>query len=315
MSRIGKTTQPAVRSATETSGKGATRATRAPQASEWSTGRGSALRSTAAKVIGNPRQQAPGVRPAFPAPGSPPPGMPRLDPSKVTVKGGSLADVEKMLTLLWENGGATGQACVTDLVKAANANGLDVNLGVDLGGAYMKAGPAGSQYPFSPAVLNVSPGGIPLPTDFAGQARVMMSLVHEFQHLGPQAAYSGTTYGEALAYKVGYDFLRDDLGLSPQEIRQTLGPIDPTYVLGTMQREYGITISNAFLEMMRKDLGVSGTGLPNDVISGSNTGSTSSSPLAAAGLSEQDLFEIAQDIATPNADVRHLSDDPADANR
>jgi hypothetical protein len=241
--------------------------------------------------------------------------MPRLDASKVTVKGGTLADVEKMLTLLWENGGATGRACVTDLVKAANANGLEVNLGVDLKGAYMQAGPAGSRYPFSPPVLNMSPGAVPLPTDFAGQARAMMSLVHEFQHLGPQAAYSGTTYGEALAYKVGYDFLRDDLGLSPQEIRQTLGPIDATYILGTMQREYGITISNAFLEMMRKKLGITGNGRPNDAISGSNTGSTSSSPLAASGLGEQDLFEIVQDIATPNADVRHLSDDPTDPNR
>jgi hypothetical protein len=31
-------------------------------------------------------------------------------------------------------------------------------------------------------------------------------------------------------------------------------------------------------------------------------------------LNEVELMEIAQDIATPNADIRHLSDNPTDPN-
>jgi hypothetical protein len=234
-----------------------------------------------------------------PAQAGSPPGMPVMDTSKLTVTGGTAADVQAQLSFMWTNGGAAGQQYVTDVVNKVNSAGMRVGFSVpgvpgvaqggwDSQGAFMNfAGPPG------------------IPTAFNDQARMMMTMVHEFEHASNDGAYSGTTYGEARAYQKGYDFLKG-LGLSNADIRNTLGAGDPTYILGTMQSEYGITISNAFLEMMR-GIGVGSSGL-RDVVAGSNTGATSSSPRDAAGdgLDKTELWNIAADIAA-GVPPRHLT--------
>jgi len=212
--------------------------------------------------------------------------MPRIDPAKVTVTGGTVADVEQMLGFMWANGGAGGQNFVKDLVAKINSDGMRIELGAHV--------PGGAQG--GPGIMRFGTSVFPIPADFNMQVASMMTMVHEFQHAGPDWAYAGTTYGEALAYKAGYDFMKDSLGLTNAEIRDTLGAGNPTYILGTMMTEYQITMSNAFLEMMRK-IGVGGSGGLNDVIAGSNTGANSTSPNSNGDtLDTTALFEIAKDL-------------------
>ncbi|MBN1206500.1 MAG: hypothetical protein JXB05_16560 [Myxococcaceae bacterium] len=101
--------------------------------------------------------------------------------------------------------------------------------------------------------------------------------------------------------------------MSNDQIRNILGAGDPTYVNGTMVREYQIDPgSNSFLEFMRKDLGV-GTGMGSlRDIADSNQGATSPSPLdeTGDGLDATEFLEVAQDIYNAKADIRLLRDDP-----
>jgi len=261
---------------------------------EMSSGRTGALMRGAEQRLGarglptTPRQvlQASGVRAPYSIPAGPPLDMPRIDPAKVTVTGGTVADVEQMLGFMWANGGAGGQNFVKDLVAKINSDGMRIELGAHV--------PGGAQG--GPGIMRFGASVFPIPADFNMQVASMMTMVHEFQHAGPDWAYAGTTYGEALAYKAGYDFMKDSLGLTNAEIRDTLGAGNPTYILGTMMTEYQITMSNAFLEMMRK-IGVGGSGGLNDVIAGSNTGANSTSPNSNGDtLDTTALFEIAKDL-------------------
>ncbi|MBL8954999.1 MAG: hypothetical protein JNK82_29755 [Myxococcaceae bacterium] len=228
--------------------------------------------------------------------------MPQIDASRVTINGGTADDLTQQLAFLWQNGGEGGKAAVRAFITEVNNGGDTVNLNYNGSGGYMQAGPG---------VLNLPAAGIPSDSD--GQIRWMMSFVHEMHHFTTDASYSGTTYGEQRAYVAGYDFLTESLGLTSDEIRTVLGPTDPTYIIGTMVREYQIDPgSNAFLDFMR-NLGTgAGLGGLRD-IAGSNQSGNSESPLdqTGDGLDANELMQIAQDIATPNADIRHLSDDPA----
>ncbi|MBL8955803.1 MAG: hypothetical protein JNK82_33830 [Myxococcaceae bacterium] len=227
--------------------------------------------------------------------------MPQIDPTRVTINGGTAVDLAQQLAFLWQNGGEGGKAAVRALITEINNGGDTVNLNYNGSGGYMQAGPG---------LLNLPAAGIP--SDRDGQLRWMMSLVHEVNHFTTDVHYSGTTYGEQRAYLAGYDFLADSLGLTSDEIRTVLGAGDPTYIIGTMVRVYSIDPgSNAFLTFMR-NLGVgAGLGGLRD-IAGSNQAGNSASPLdqTGDGLDADELLRIAQDIATPNADIRNLSDDP-----
>ncbi|MBL8950241.1 MAG: hypothetical protein JNK82_05670 [Myxococcaceae bacterium] len=231
--------------------------------------------------------------------------MPQLDASRVTVKGGTATDLVHQLAFLWQNGGDGGKAAVRAFITEANNGGDTVDLAY-AGSGYMTAGPG---------ELNLPAAGIP--SDANGKVRWMMSFVHEMNHFVTDWAYAGSTFGEQRAYLAGYDFLTDSLGMTNDEIRNTLGAGDPTYLVGTMVRVYQIDPgSNAFLDFMR-GLNMGANTFKLNDIAGSNQAANSTSPLDATGdgLSAAELLQIAKDIFAPVADISHLSDDPANVGR
>jgi hypothetical protein len=225
--------------------------------------------------------------------------------SAAQVTGGTVAQLQAQLQFIWDNGGAEGRQFVTDFVARMNSGQARVEYSSSLGVPMQVEG----------STFRMSSTADPATLSRADQVRFMVSFRHEMNHLLYDGAYNGTAYGELRAYLAGYDYATspNGLGLTDAQFRAQVGTGDPTYLIGTMVRVYGIDPnSNAFLSLLRS-LGM-GTGGLADRIAGSNQWGDSPVDTSSGRiwLNETQLRDIMAAIATGQADLPHIPDDPAD---